>query len=280
MTVNPEEAWRLVLQHTGRHDLPRPVAQAIRTITRASPRDPAAWLVAARCLRHTKHTWWAFTCYRRARRLNPGDLALAEETGMFGVRSLGNGNARRSALFHLVAARADPERRARVDPILHWYARPFPAGLATIVALGSLFGMLVGSSVVRRGDGVVGEPADGLVPQTAAGIAVARVTVFAVVGLFWALIRPVGQFSREILRRVFWPPRIVHALAMVAALASVPLAVLVVSRVGYTDALDSTGTFVAISVVSTIGLTLLGLPRGMSIQAVLDLVKEMATGNK
>jgi hypothetical protein len=79
---------------------------------------------------------------------------------------------------------------------------------------------------------------------------------------------------------VFWPPRVVHALAWVTALASVPLAAIVVARVGYIDALDSVGTYLAISVLATFGLTLLGLPGGMSIQAVLELVKEMGKGSR
>jgi hypothetical protein len=249
-------------------------------MTRTWPKDVAVWVAAARCLRSTNRATWAFNCYRRARRLAPSDLDLAEEAGMFGVRALPTGNAKRSALFHLVAARADIARRTRIDPILYRFARPFPAGAATIIALGSLFGMLAGSSVVRRGDGVVGEPADDLVPLTFAGIVVALATMVAVWGGFWALIRPVGQFSAEILRRVFWPPRLVHALALLTGLASVPIAVAVVARVGYIDALDSPGSWLAISVLATIGLTLLGLPRGMSMQAVLELVKEMGKGSR
>lgn len=278
--MNPDEARRLIESHTGRSDLPRPVARAIRTITRAWPTDPTVWVTAARCLRHTNRVMWAFTCYRRARRLDPTDLALAEETGLFGVRALPTGNAKRSALFHLVAARADPTRRARIDPILHWYARPFPAAVATIIALGSLFGMLAGSSVVRRGDAVVGDPAADLTPLTVPGIVAAVITLFAVVGLFWAISRPVGQFSAEILRRVFWPPRVVHALALAASVVSVPLAVLVVARVGYIDALDTIGSALAITVLATLGLTLLGLPRRVSIQAVLETVRQMTTSDR
>jgi hypothetical protein len=57
--MNPEEARRLVEQHTGRTDLPRSVARAIWMMTRTWPKDVAVWAAAARCLRSTNRATWA-----------------------------------------------------------------------------------------------------------------------------------------------------------------------------------------------------------------------------
>jgi hypothetical protein len=260
-------------EHIGRTDLPRPVARAVRAATRQHPRESQVWWLAARCLRKTIRRGWAYKCYRRAAKLDPGNLDLNEETGLYAVSALTGSNEQRSGLFFLVKARTDPARRARLDPILFRFARPFPAMLAGLVAVGSVAGLLAGAAVVRRGDGVVGDPPPGLDPLTGPGVVTALVTVVAVVGLFWALIRPVGQFSAEILRRVLWPPRVIHALAELTALAGLVLTVVAVALSGSGDALDSYGAWAALAFLSTWVLMLFGLPPGMSVAAIGELIK-------
>lgn len=272
MTATLERSWRTVVEHTGRSDLPREVAQAIRAITR-NPGNAEAWLAAARCLRYTPRAAWAFKCYNRARKLNPGDPALAEEAGMFGVTRLATINERRAAVFHLAAARADPGRRERTDPILLWYARPFPALVAMMVSVASLAAMFAGGATVRRGSVVVGDPPQGLAPLTFAGIAVAILTMAVVVALFWALYRPVHVFSKDVLRQVFWPLRVIHALALADAAVGAIVVIFVVAQSGHADALDGwAGAALAISFLSTPLIALLGLSRRLTLRAVLELV--------
>ena len=115
------EAYQIIEEHCGHPKLPRKAARAIRAILKERPDDPQVWLLAARCLRRSSPPW-AYRCYQRAVRLRPEDLALAEEAGMFGLAAIGGRRDRKWSRF-LVAARADPQRRDRIDALLRPYVR-------------------------------------------------------------------------------------------------------------------------------------------------------------
>ncbi len=250
-------------------------------MTRRQREDPAACLLAARCLATTPNAAWAYRCYRRAARLRPGDLALAEEVGLFGARRL-HRQYSRSWPVYLVTARADPERRARVDPHLLRLAGRLPAELSVLVTVASVFAVIVGAYTVRKGhplqrtlppDHVALPPFVG--PIAALGI----LAVFA--GLVWLAFRPVRRFGTDILRHTLRRPRVVHVLAMLGALVCVAGS-LVVAWFGATPEFESYALWLLPAWGISIVLAFAGLPLrdtlavavGVAADAVIDETKK------
>jgi hypothetical protein len=271
------EAYRIIEEHCGRPKLPRKAAGAIRAILKERPDDPQVWLLAARCLRRSSPPW-AYQCYQRAVRLRPEDLALAEEAGMFGLAAIGGRRDRRSSRF-LVAARADPQRRERIDAVLRPYVRELIPAAAVFAVVGSVFGMLAGASVVRRGRGIYASLPAGVDPlPPIAGLATAVGVLLAVAGLYWGAMAPTRRFGREVLRQVLrWPPRPIHTLALALAVAGVVGGLVMAAVAGDLAVFGALGPWVALCYLLTLVVALLGVPARTSLAALIEVIKSAVT---
>jgi len=266
---------RIVREHTGRSNLPQSVARAIRAITRQRPEDPRMWVLAARCLRHTRRVSWAYRCYRRAVRLDPYNPELAEETGMYGLGAFGSRRAPRWTTY-LRAARIDPERRERIDAVLLQYARTLPAEISVLVAVASVFALMGGAAIARRGNGIDGPLPEGVAPLSpAVGIAAALAVLLVVLVLLGLLVRPL-RFGSDIVRRAFaWPPRWLHALSLGAAAGGVILTLVAAGFAGRVDTFESLTPWVLLCYLVTAVLGFLGMPADFSLRALIDVVTKV-----
>jgi hypothetical protein len=211
-------------------------------------------------------------------RLRPDDLALAEEAGMFGHDAIG---ARRDRMWSrlLLVARTDPRRRERIDAVLRPYVRELIPAAAVFAVVGSVFGMLAGASVVRRGRGIYRSLPEGVDPlPPIVGVATAVGVLLVVAVLYWLSMAPTRRFGRDVLRQTLrWPPRPVHAVAAVLAVAGVVGGLVMAGVAGDLAAFRALGPWVASCYLLTIAVALLGVPARTSLQALIEVVKSALT---
>jgi hypothetical protein len=273
MTDGPDQDRALVLAHTGRTTLPRPVRAAVRRLIRRAGDDPELWLIAARGLARTARPAQAYRCYRRAARLRPDDPALAEEVGLFGARRLRQQYSR-SWPVYLTRARRDPVRRERVDRVLVPMARRLPAELSLWATVSSVFATMLGAYTVRRFYPLQLTPPPDVEPFPPAVGALAAVGVLLILGgLVWLLFRPVRRFGGDVLRQGLRRPRIIHVLAVLGATVSVVGSV-VVAAYGATPMFDAYARWLLPVWGVSLILSLAGLP----FREVLAAAVQVAAG--
>lgn len=274
MAKTYDENLRIVVEHAGQRRLPLRVGRAIRAMTRQRRGDAATWIAAARCLRHTAREGWAYRCYRRAARLSPDDLALAEEIGLFGATVLRR-RWSNSWPRYLVLARKDPSRRERIDPILVAMAGRLPAELCVLAAVACLLAVMFGAWVVRRFQPIGIPLADGLQPfPPVVGPLAAGGLVLAAGALLWPLLNPRRRFGGEVLRRALWPPRVVHVLAVLAALTAFGLTLMATWSGADHDTFEQKALLSVGADAATLVLAFLGLPRGLRLSTLVQVVGE------